>query len=416
MSGRGSILSQRVDAAIADERRLAMRALLMHPLITAAGNRESLALIRRHGEWLVSWFSHHAGWHLHIDTEVARLGKTPAEVSSTHPARDKHGQPFTRRRYVLLCLALASLERAGRQITLRRLAEDLQGQIAGDPVLVAGGMTLQAEERDHRADLVAIGRYLADLQVIARVHGDEESFLAASGDCLYAVRRSILARLLAARIGPSLVVAGGPAERLLALQQEFHGEGDDARNRMIRQRLVRQLLERPVVYDADLDQEERQYLRSQRPHLMRTITEATGLVAEVRAEGIALVDPERELTDNPLPEEGTDGHAALLLAAWLVERIREQPGAPVPIAAVESYVAACAAEQTRWRRDARTTEGALELSRQLIESLVALDLIRRTGNMIIPLAALARFGIADEATSDAASQPAIAPTGLGAPT
>ncbi len=395
MSRGGGVLSRCVDGAVADERRQALRALLMHPLITAVGKPEFLALTRRHGEWLREWFAHHAGWHLHVDAELARLNKTPSEVQSTHPARDKYGEPFTRRRYVLLCLALASLERAGRQITLQRLAEDLQGQITGDPVLVAS-LDINTERREDRADLVAVGRYLVGLDVIVRVHGDEESFLSAGGDCLYAVRRGILSRVLAARIGPSQVEAAQPIERMNALQRELPGEGEEARNRMIRTRLVRHLLERPVLYEAELDEETRIYLRTQRPHLLRVLTEATGLVAEIRAEGIALVDPERELTDYPMPEEGTDSHAALLLAGWLVEQMRATETARVPLAAVESQVAASAAVNPRWRRDARTPEGSLLLAHHLIATFVSLDLARREGDMLVPLPALARFGLAEE--------------------
>lgn len=403
MSGRGNVLSRRVDAAEAEERREALRSLLMHPLITAAGRPDLLVLVRRHGEWLREWFARHADWHLHVDSELARLNKTPAAIDATHPAMAKHGEAFTRRRYVLLCLALASLERFGKQTTLKNVADDLQAQIAGDPVLVAAAFELNTERREDRSDLVAVGRCLVGLQVIARVHGDEESYLIGGGDCLYAIRRSILSRVLAARIGPSQVETENPNERLRALQRELAGEGDEARNRAIRIRLVRHLLERPVMYESELDAASRNYLSMQRPHLLKVLTEATGLVAEVRAEGIALVDPERELTDYPMPEEGTDSHAALLLAGWLVERMRLDPSAPVPLAAIESHVTACATLNARWRRDARTSEGALKLAHRLVSIFVSLGLARRSGDVLTPLPALARFGLADE-PADGASR------------
>lgn len=407
MSARGNVLSRRVDAAEADERRQALRSLLMQPLITAAGRPDLLVLVRRHGEWLREWFSRHADWHLHIDSELARLNKTPATIDATHPALDKHGEAFTRRRYVLLCLALATLERSGRQITLKVLADDLQAQIAGDPVLVAAAFELNSDRREDRADLVAVGRCLVGLQVIARVHGDEEAYLLAGGDCLYAIRRSILSRVLAARIGPSQIETADPDERLRLLQRELTGDGEEARNRTIRTRLVRHLLERPVLYESDLDAEARNYLSMQRPHLLKVLIEATGLVAEVRAEGIALVDQERELTDYPMPEEGTDSHAALLLAGWLVEHLRQNPNKPVPLAAVESHVAACAAMNPRWRRDARTSEGSLDLARRLVAVFVSLGLMRRNGDVLTPLPALARFGLAEEPadTDRATNQP-----------
>lgn len=398
MSSRGNILSKHVTAAVADERQQGLRHLLMKPLLTAAGDAQALALVRRHANYLTEWFSHYAGWHLHVESDVARLNKTPSAIDASHPARDKYGEPFSRRRYVMLCLALASLERAGRQITLRKLAEDIQGQLAADPVFIECQVALNAERREDRADMVSIGRYLVGLDVISRVHGDEESYLSAAGDCLYAVRRNVLARVLATRVGPSQVVSEDAQRRLSDLQRELRPEGEDARNRAIRHRLVRHLLERPVLYESALEVESREYLISQRPHLIPALVKATGLIPEMRAEGIALVDREREMTDHPLPAEGTDGHAALLLAAFLVEQLKARPGEPVALAEIEAFVARRAAENTRWRNDARTPEGSQVLARRLIWVFSALDLASVHGDVVVALPALARYGLAPDAS------------------
>ena len=200
-----------VDAAVREERRAALRGLLQRPLLLARRDRDLLLLVRRHAVWLQAWLTTHPGWSLHLDAELARLVKTPSALlppPTSHPACDpQHGLPFGRKRYVGFCLALAACERAGRQITLQRLAEDLQGQAAGDPVLVAAGLTWPLESRADRGDMVAVGRLLLDLGVLERIHGDEEGYLAGSGDCLYTIRRSVLARLLAVRAGPSLIEA-----------------------------------------------------------------------------------------------------------------------------------------------------------------------------------------------------------------
>jgi hypothetical protein len=50
------------------------------------------------------------------------------------------------------------------------------------------------------------------------------------------------------------------------------------------------------------------------------VAEATGLVAEVRAEGIAMVDPEDELTDIKMLAQGMQSHATLLLAELIAAR------------------------------------------------------------------------------------------------
>src|SRR6266851_8465415 len=119
-------LREEAEPLVAGERRAALRALLQRPLLTPDGAQaEEFALVRRHREWLATWFAHHANWSLSVTAEVARLRKVPA--ITTDPSRgaldERSEELFTRTRYVLLCLSLAALERSDRQITLGRLAE-----------------------------------------------------------------------------------------------------------------------------------------------------------------------------------------------------------------------------------------------------------------------------------------------------
>ena len=104
------------------ERRRALRALLRDPLLPAAGETAAAySLVRRHCEWLRQWLARFPAWSLHIDREMARLRKFPADhIDETRPAVDRSGTSFTKRRYALLCLALAALEKFDRQTTLRR--------------------------------------------------------------------------------------------------------------------------------------------------------------------------------------------------------------------------------------------------------------------------------------------------------
>ncbi len=61
-----------------------------------------------------------------------------------------------------------------------------------------------------------------------------------------------------------------------------------------------------------------------------------GLEAEIRAEGIALLDPADELTDLALPGSGTLAQAALLLVERLVEELRPLPEEAAPPAVLIS--------------------------------------------------------------------------------
>ena len=154
-----------------------------------------------------------------MDSELARLRKTPAALGDdTRAARDgKTGVPFVRRRYVLLCLALAALERSDRQTTLGRLADDVVGLLAGDPAFSAAGVVFDLSSRDQRRNLVQVIRFLMDLRVLARMHGDEEQYLNDRGDVLYNINRPALAAILNVKRGPSTISDDTLDDRLTEL-------------------------------------------------------------------------------------------------------------------------------------------------------------------------------------------------------
>jgi uncharacterized protein (TIGR02678 family) len=375
------VLDQHRDA----ERARALRALLRHPLLTPAGpDAAAFALVRRHADWLRHWFMDQAGWSLHVDAGLARLRKVPGELSDGTRAAMIDGKiPFSRRRYALFCLALAALERADAQITLGRLADRILS-LAGDPGLAEAGFTFALETQDARRDLVVVARLLLRLQVLTKVAGDEQSYISNSGDALYDVDRRVLAMLLVVGRGPSMVSTPDFEQRLRAITEEPVAGTEEGR--AIRQRLSRRLLDDPVLYLDDLAPAEREYLATQRHFVLRRLADATGLEPEARAEGMALVDPTGEATDLAMPEEGTDGHATLLLAEHLASR----PGERVPVAELEALMADLVdRHRGRWRKN---NAEPVMLCRLAIERLLALALIRRTGGEAVEaLPALARF-------------------------
>lgn len=398
-------VSRAVSGGQEAERRRAVRALLRSPLLRAGD--PSWPAVRRHAGWLRDWFSRETGWHVQLDPEVVRLRKTPADTTDgTRPAT-VGGLPLRRRRYILLCLCLAALERSDAQTTLGRLADAVQAG-ATDPALAAAGVRLDLELRDDRADLAAAVRVLLDLGVLTRVAGDEAGYVSGLGDALYDVDRRVLAGLLITRRGPSAVhgVIGHDA-RINAVSEDAVLESEEARNRTLRHRLVRRLLDDPVVYYADLPADELAYLTSQRPRLLRAVAEATGLVPEVRAEGIAMVDVTGRdaLTDVGLPEEGTDGHVTLLIADHLARRLRAgQPDPSVAVPALQTLVAELGkAHRTHWRRDATLPGTEVALTAQAVDRLAALRLVRRDGDTVTPLPALARHELGPPRTGPSSS-------------
>lgn len=385
-------------AAVADEnlsqRRTALRALLAKPLLTAGADDEVLRLVRRHAPDLREWLAAETGWRLVVDAESARLFKTVANSDDgTHPAREGKGRPaFGRRRYVLACLALSVLERADAQITLGRLAEGVL-VAAGEPELAEAGVVFTLSRRDERSDLVAVVRLLLGLGVLERVAGDEDAYLTATGDVLYDVRRRVLAALLTGTRGPSTIEETWHAARLSELTSEPVPDTDDLRNRSLRHRMTRRLLDDPVVYYDELTDDERGYLVSQRHAITRRIEQATGLVAEMRAEGVAMVDPADELTDVRMPEQRTDGHVTLLIAEYLAR----EDGGPVTLDRLRTHVRAMAREhETYWRRGVTEPGADAELLAIALDRLRALRLVADVPGeppAVIARPAIARYAV-----------------------
>jgi uncharacterized protein (TIGR02678 family) len=419
-------LESALEQARSVELRRAARALLRRPLLRAGGaEAEDFRLVRRHAGELRSWFDANTGWRLILDSEVARLVKlAPTIDDPTHPAREARSRlPFSRRRYVLTCLGLSVLERSDAQITLGRLAEGVI-LAAADERLARAGVSFSLEGREERADLVAVVRLLLELGVLARVAGEEEAFVRDTGDALYDVQRRVLAVVLAAPRGPSTIAARDFAQRLGQLVADPLPEAEELRNRALRHHLTRRLLDDPVLYNDELDPAQTAYVTGQRAVLTRRISELTGLVAEVRAEGIAMVDPDDDLTDVRMPDTGTDGHVTLLLAEHLARGAGEtvctpaprsstgggldsadaqgcegfeDPGRSVsiPEADLHELVRRLAKEhRAYWRRSAHEPGAEVALVDTALERLAALRLIRRGPDGVRPLPALARYALA----------------------
>jgi uncharacterized protein (TIGR02678 family) len=352
---------------------------LRHPLLTAGGETaEDYVRVRRHSEWLKQWLAKFPAWSLHIDKEVIRLRKLPADLSDeTRPAIDlTSGTAFTKRRYVLLCLTLAVLEQTDTQTTLGQITIAIMKLVSTDRDLSAAGMILDIGNYDHRRDLVHAIRFLTDLGVLRRIDGDERQFLNRndSSDVLYSLDRRVLASIL--NVSGSATAVANEANPVAKLMDEPSRFSED-RTQQIRVRLVRTLMDDPILYFQDLDDEERTYLEQHRGHLLRQIHEATGLFAEVRREGIAMVDDAGDLTDLKLPDDGADVQLALSLAQWFAEFFRNDGNDVIPHSMIEAHI--------------RDIDGDLQLTEEALRRLRALRLIRITDAGVVRLAACARY-------------------------
>ena len=405
-----------------EEFRACVRALLMTPLMSPAD--DDFAAVRRQTEALREWFSRETGWILQVEREGARLYKRPGNLTDA-----MRGLPgYDRRRYVLLCLACAVLERADPQITLRLLGERLL-ELAAEPGL---DFTFTLEAQHERRELVSVCRTLLGLGVLHRVAGDEETFVQAGGDqadALYDVQRRMLAGMLAAVRGPS---TWAPEEapvtleaRLRAMVDEHVADSEEGRRTALRHQLARRLLDDPVVYVETLDAEARAYFFNQRGTMAARLCDAAGLAAEQRAEGLALVDEGGLLTDVAMPAEGTDAHVTLLVAEHLAagQRRRRKDGADMAQAPVmrehdiADFLHEAKSKYGRyWRKSAREPGAERELAAIAIARLEKLQLAVRKAGAVHPLPALARFALGQAEIRETRNAPAQATGSLFGPT
>lgn len=296
------------------ERRIAARLLLAHPLVTASGpHADGFPLIRRHRDWLTERFDTLLGYRLVVGPWHARLCKAGLGPGAArrleHPAT---GAPFTPADYAQLTLALALLVDAPEQLPYGQLLDAMRAaapELA--PELAAGAAT--------PPDRAALGMALAALaewQVLGDLPADP-----ADTAFVLTVDRE-LARAVPA--GPP-ALADDAAD---LIRRAAEAEPATAVRRL--------LAETPAVLAADLPEDRRAWLHEHRLSGPAALAEFLGLEAELRAEGVALLDPAAELTDLALPGTGTLAQATLLLVERLVEEVRPLPGeaadGDVPIA------------------------------------------------------------------------------------
>jgi uncharacterized protein (TIGR02678 family) len=378
------------DVTRAAERRRGLRALLVRPLLLRERGPEAFAAVVRHRAELARWFGDLAGWTLAVDPGAgfARLFKRPARADATRPARAPGKPPFDRRRYVLLCLALAALDRAGAQTTLARLADELRSLSLEDPSLAP----FDAESPAERHALVDVLRLLEELGLLALRDGDAEAYARGreGADALYDVRERLLGVLLAAPIPPAL--AGSPGRMV----EEERAQTEEGERLRARQEVFRRLLDDPVVYLEDVEPRAREWLGHGSGFVYEKLQGDLGLVVERRAEGLAGIDPEGTLTDSAFPEgSSTVKHAALLLCEWLADRGRagRAPGAAaVPWPEVVARVAALRADCGQaWSKEYGGEDGDGRLAADAVAVLEAFGLARRGEEGAAARPAAARF-------------------------
>ncbi|MFF0488242.1 TIGR02678 family protein [Nocardia sp. NPDC004068] len=300
-----------IDPLTLDSYQRAARVILANHLVTRTfPDRIALALIRRWATELREDLAELFGYRLEVTETTARLFPVVDRLDAGRPARTPAERVFDRRRYAYLALALAALGRAGDQITLSELAD----QVASYATRVDGLelATDRAADRDAFVDAVA---WLGARGALTLADGDAGGWAAdpEAGEALYDIDRSVV---FAVFRPPRAVQHLDSVRGLFADETDGGASGSTPRAAAAR-RVRRALVESPVVYAEELTADERALLGTDR--MVSEVELLTGLRAERRAEGVALIDVSGRLSDVRFPGTGTLAQVALLLVGEIAD-------------------------------------------------------------------------------------------------
>ena len=302
------------DLELADYQR-AVRLLLRHPLITATWpDEKALPRVRRFAAGLRDDLSEAFGYRLELHGATARLVRTADRLESDRPALSRTGRPFDRQRYAYLSLCLATLGRAGIQITLTELAE----AVTADAGRITGLGLDPDSGADRRAFVDAVA-WLEERGVLRLADGSSSAWASdpGAGEALYDVARDVVLALFR----PPRVLQH--IDSVTALLDRSLSSSGNAERRATAQAARRAVLERPVVYYDDVSTEVGNHLRGQA--LPADLYRLTGLRLERRAEGVLLVDTAGWSAER-FPGTGSVAQAAVLLAVAIAERVSDPDG------------------------------------------------------------------------------------------
>lgn len=304
-----------IDSLALDSYQRAARVILANHLVTRTyPDRIALPLMRRWATELREDLAELFGYRLEVTETTARLFPVLDRLDPGRPARTPAERVFDRRRYAYLALALAALGRAGDQTTLSELAD----QVASYATRVDGLelSTDRAADRDAFVDAVA---WLAARGALTLADGDAGGWAAdpEAGEALYDIDRTVVFALFRP---PRALQHLQSVHGLLGDESDGGARPSAPQSRAAAARRVRRaLVERPVVYADELTAEERVQLGAE-----KTVAEVellTGLRAERRAEGVALIDTSGRFSDVRFPGTGTLAQVALLLVGEIADLV-----------------------------------------------------------------------------------------------
>ncbi|WP_405167800.1 TIGR02678 family protein [Nocardia sp. NBC_01499] len=306
---------RKIDSLALDNYQRAARVILANHLVTRTyPDRIALPLIRRWATELREDLAELFGYRLEVTETTARVFPIIDRLDAGKPARTPADRLFDRRRYAYLALSIAALGRAGDQITLSELADQV-GAYAGR----VEGLELSTDRAADRDAFVDAVGWLTHRGALTLADGDAGGWASdpEAGEALYDIDRPVVFALFR----PPRALQHLHSVRGLLTEEAAgatgHAHAPTAAD--LARRVRRTLVERPVVYLDDLAPAERPVLGQDR--IVADVELFTGLRAERRAEGVALIDTSGRLSDIRFPSTGTLAQVGLLLAGEIADRV-----------------------------------------------------------------------------------------------
>lgn len=303
------------DLELADYQR-AVRLVLRNPLITSTfPDDKALPRVRRFSAQLREDLAEAFGYRLELYGSTARLVRAKDFVDGTQPARTRTGRPFDRQRYAYLTLCLAALGRAGVQIMLSELADN----VAADAHRIVDLGFDPDRGSDRRAFVDAVG-WLEDRGALAVADGSAALWASdpGRGEALYDIARDVVIALYRpTRMIQSVASVADLLDRSIA------ASGNEER-RLAAQQARRAVVERPVVYFAEVDESVANHLRG--TALAQDLQRLVGLPVERRAEGVLVIDLTSSFSLERFPSTGSVAQVAILLAVHMADRVVDPDG------------------------------------------------------------------------------------------
>lgn len=363
------------------EQRAAARHLLQHPLVCAEQEPDMFRLIRRHEHELDRWFTQRLGYRLQLNTDTARLHKS-GYVPSNRPLRTLNGRAFHQLEYTMLALVLGCVVAGPAVISLRHLVDAVRSAAAEAGIALANDAVERRALVNALTWMIAAGMASELYEHVSAYAEDAES------DAVIRVR-------------PERVTMATSAALLGA--EDAAAILDRAERRMVSRQWMRlRLVEDPVLYRDDVEEAEWAELRRRLGEERAVLDEMFGLHLEVRAEGIATIDPDGGLADQPFPTTGTTGHCALLLIERLNDRAEDAMWCPwSDVVAEVTHLA----ERYRkpWRQE--LVDAPERLAGHVVNLLVDLRLAERDADRAVRLLpAAARFTVEETVAAPGPAQ------------